>query len=321
MYTLYSGYHNATPGIDTFEASKVVAKIKETTSKEQFEALLLKNPSYDFKHYKKSPNLLVVQLSLQGHTALHMATALGNYSLAVYLIQKYGKECLNVTNDKGKTPIFNAIVSDAPQSFAILNLFINMGANVNFPCIDIDGCPLTSRVVTPLDYALEFKQTKQIKLLLKSGAEQGCALTDFGIAILSKNTRVLLDFDVKEGFFDKATNRTSRTSEILDQAKAEIYAEKFQFFLGLKDCNSIIKILSKQIVVSILFNEKFPNIRKKAKKMLTNAVQEMNYLYSEERHLRAMSKEADEPYFGHIGSTYLQPYRNMPFGRGRGRPF
>ncbi|MBA3238340.1 MAG: hypothetical protein H0T62_08365 [Parachlamydiaceae bacterium] len=86
LLVLFSGYLNATPGIDSESASKVINNISETTTHEEFEDLIKINAIYNFRNFNKG------SFTSRGRTALHQAVLKGNYDLAIYLIEKFGKD-------------------------------------------------------------------------------------------------------------------------------------------------------------------------------------------------------------------------------------
>ncbi|MBA2728508.1 MAG: hypothetical protein H0U49_10105 [Parachlamydiaceae bacterium] len=247
---LYSNFINEIPGINTDRGSKVIENITEATTPENFDSLVEGDPEYHFKHYWS--------MSCPFGTALHKSVFVGNFQLAIFLIEKFGKDFINVTDRFNKTVIFTAIQSNSPQSLSFLKHLVNYGANVNYPHLMIAGNTSKSK----------------IKLLLKYGAQQGCRFLKIGNKILNNKIKVPADFNVNKALFDKA----DRPSEVLEKAKSEINAEKFQFFLGLKDKDSLVSAIPKEIVENILSNIVYPSIRKKAEEMLVNAINEINKL-------------------------------------------
>lgn len=90
--------------------------------------------------------------------------------------------------------------------------------------------------------------------------------------ILKKELYVSGDFNINEFLFDKA----DRPSNVFNKALAEIKADKFQFFLGLKDQNSIVSTIPKELVNIMLSDIEYPSIKKRAEEMLANAIKEKN---------------------------------------------
>ncbi|MBA3238339.1 MAG: hypothetical protein H0T62_08360 [Parachlamydiaceae bacterium] len=147
-----------------------------------------------------------------------------------------------------KTVIFTAI--NAPKSNTFLLYLIHHRANVNLPSIHISNN--ISTVTTPLDMSVHNEDVTKTKLLLQFGAQRGCRFAPQGI--------VSGDFNINDVLIDKA----DCPSEVIVKAHKEIKSEKFQFFLGLKDQNSIVSALPKDLIQIMLFDFENPTIKKKS---------------------------------------------------------
>jgi hypothetical protein len=265
---LYSDLGNRIPGVQNDSVLSVVRKITEKTTPEDFKALIHEQSDFDFKQYaKKVHGNWDSDLSV-----IHKAVRVGNLKLLEFMITKFGKDCLNLLDSCSKTPLHTAARERWNlQSNTILQLLINNGASVNLPTLTFGYMPRTA-----LDIALESQDLTKIKILLRAGAQQSCSLTDVAFNILQKKIEFPVDFNIDSAIFIKKTLESStfknRSSEsLIDQAMKEIFAEKFLFFLGIKNPNSIVSTLPKEIVAKILTDPKYPCIREKAKQMLMNA--------------------------------------------------
>lgn len=255
------------------DSERVIGSIECDTTPEMFEELLKEYP-----HFKIESSPSCAYYCGGGNTALTRAISLENEKLADYLISKYGKQLINLKNGWKNTPL-ECTLNYYKFGKALAIKLIKSGADVNtFHNGNFNCCKL------PLDRALQIRFDKEIckklaKILLQYGAENCLKITKEGSDLLNAaDNKIKWSFDVitNQKPFYKNTYKGAKLA-ILEEANREIYAEKFSFFSGLKDNNSIISQLPKELVATILTVEERVkiNVEKKVIQMINQAKRTM----------------------------------------------